>query len=134
MELRDCVKECGRRGQWEKPAQRFADYWNGPGSWGDMPPERRAAFAALLQPNFSEWDAIGSETTTPEEWAELLPRETLLVCDRRTVRPIREIATILRRNAPSWTYQEIDAGGHMAPLTHPEIVNPIVARFLDTSG
>jgi len=97
-----------------------------------MAPERRAAFATSLKPNYFEWDAVMSGTTPAEQWAEELPRETLLVCDCRTVRPIREIAAVLRRACPGWTYEEIDAGGHMAPLTHPEIVNPIVARFLDS--
>jgi len=25
-------------------------------------------------------------------------------------------------------------GGHMAPLTHPQVVNPIVRRFLDDAS
>jgi pimeloyl-ACP methyl ester carboxylesterase len=132
MDLRDCIKAFGGRGEWAIAAERFPDYWNGPGAWRDMPPERRAAFAELLKPNFFEWDAVMSEEISAEQWAQKLPQETLLVCDRGTVRPIREIAAIRRRACPAWTYEEIDAGGHMAPLTHPEIVNPIVARFLDS--
>ena len=132
MKLRDCIKQFGRQGEWTIAAERFADYWSGPGAWKDMAPERRAAFATSLKPNYFEWDAVMSGTTPAEQWAEELPRETLLVCDCRTVRPIREIAAVLRRACPGWTYEEIDAGGHMAPLTHPEIVNPIVARFLDS--
>jgi pimeloyl-ACP methyl ester carboxylesterase len=132
MDLRDCIKAFGGRGEWAIAAERFADYWNGPGAWRDMPAERRVAFAESLKPNFFEWDAVMSEETSAEQWAEKLPQETLLVCDCCTVRPIREIAVILRRACPGWTYEAIDAGGHMAPLTHPEIVNPIVARFLDS--
>jgi len=131
MDLRDCIKKFGERGERATAAERFADYWIGAGAWRNMPPERRAAFAACVKPNYFEWDTMISETTSPEQWASLLPKETLLVCDRHTVRPIREIAAILRRLCPSWTYEEIDAGGHMAPVTHPEVVNPIVARFLD---
>ncbi len=42
MDLRDCIKAFGGRGEWQIAAERFADYWNGPGAWSDMPPERRA--------------------------------------------------------------------------------------------
>jgi pimeloyl-ACP methyl ester carboxylesterase len=30
VSLRDCVKECGSRGEWEIAAERFADYWAAP--------------------------------------------------------------------------------------------------------
>jgi hypothetical protein len=29
-----------------------------------------------------------------------------------------------------WTYKEIAGGSHMAPLTHPDLVNPLVKSFL----
>src|ERR1700730_17287735 len=93
-------------------------------------PERRAAFAEALKPNFSEWDAVMNETTSLEEWARLLPRDTLLVCDPGTVLPIREIAELLHRSCPGWTYMEVPGAGHMAPLTHPEVINPLVVSFL----
>ena len=65
-----------------------------------------------------------------EEWARLLPRETLVVCDPNTVLPIREITALLRRSCPMWTFADA-AGGHMAPLTRPDLINPIVVSFLD---
>src|SRR5438105_521362 len=42
--LRDHVKEHGARGDWMKVAERFADYWNGPGSWAAMAPGKREGF------------------------------------------------------------------------------------------
>ena len=39
-----------------------------------------------------------NETTPVEQWAILLPERTLLVCDPRTVLPIREITALLRRS------------------------------------
>ena len=70
------------------------------------------------------------ETTPIEQWARLLPRATLVVSDPKTVFPIREITALLRRSCPMWTFKEIADGGHTAPLTHPELVNPIVQSFL----
>jgi pimeloyl-ACP methyl ester carboxylesterase len=71
-----------------------------------------------------------NETTPVEQWATLLPWATLLVCDPRTVLPIREITAVLRRSCPGWAYKEVPGAGHMAPLTRPDLINPLVASFL----
>ena len=130
MELRDCVKKFGAVGDWVAAAERFADYWGGAGSWQDMPEERRSAFAEALKPNYFEWDAVMDETTRAEEWARLLPLGTLVVSDPNTIFPIREITAILRLACPMWTYKEIAGGGHMAPITRPDVINPLVGSFL----
>lgn len=130
MALRDCIKQCGARGAWAMAAERFADYWGGAGSWDSMPADRRDAFAQALKPNYFEWDAVMDETTPLEQWARLAPRATLFVSDPGTVAPIREIAALLRGACPTWRFEEIAGGGHMAPLTRPEIVNPLVRAFL----
>lgn len=134
QDLRDIVKHYGARGEWEKAAEEFADYWNGAGSWRRMPPERRTALAQALRPNYFEWDAVMNETTRAEDWAKLLPRETLIVCDPATARPALEIAEILSQAGPEWAYREIQGAGHMAPLTHPDLVIPVVRAFLDSGA
>jgi pimeloyl-ACP methyl ester carboxylesterase len=131
MELRNCIKQYGALGQWAVAAEKFADYWNGPSSWRDMSPERQTIFAEMLKPNFSERDAVTDETTSVEEWARLLPRATLQVSDPETVLPIREIATILRRSCPEWDHTEVPGVGHMAPLTRPGVIDPIVRSYLE---
>jgi pimeloyl-ACP methyl ester carboxylesterase len=130
VEMRDCVKTFGASGEWATAAEKFADYWGGAGSWQTMPTETRNTFAQALKPNYFEWDAVLNETIPAEQWARLLPRSTLLASDPSTVLPIREITVILRRACPLWTYKEIATGGHMAPLTRPDLVNPIVGSFL----
>jgi pimeloyl-ACP methyl ester carboxylesterase len=130
MKLRNCIKKFGALGEWAAAAEQFADYWGGAGSWENMSADRRSAFAEALKPNYFEWDAVMDETTPIEQWARLLPRATLVVSDPKTVFPIREITALLRRSCPMWTFKEIADGGHTAPLTHPELVNPIVQSFL----
>jgi pimeloyl-ACP methyl ester carboxylesterase len=130
--LRDCIKTNGARGDWIAAAEVFADYWGGPGTWRDTPPERQAAFTEALKPNFHEWDAVMDETIPAAEWAARLPRETLLVSDPETVLPIRELMTLLRAAAPGWAHRAVPGAGHMAPLTKPELVNPIVAEWLES--
>jgi pimeloyl-ACP methyl ester carboxylesterase len=128
--LRDCVKTCGDVGEWSIAAERFADYWSGAGTWRGMRLERRAAFAQALMPNYFEWDAVMNDDTTAADWAALLPTDTLLISDPHSARPIREITTILRRACPAWHYQEVPGAGHMAPLTRPDLINPLIRAFL----
>jgi hypothetical protein len=130
MDLRNCVKKFGALGEWARAAEQFADYWGGAASWQNMSAERRNTFVEALKPNYFEWDAVMDETTPVEQWARLLPRSTLLVSDPNTVLPIREITAILRRSCPMWRYEEIAGGGHMAPLTRPDLINPLVRSFL----
>ena len=130
MELRNFIKKFGALGEWATAAEKFADYWGGAGAWREMALERRTAFTEALKPNYFEWDAVMNEATSVEQWALVLPRATLLVCDPGTVLPIREIAAILRRSCPDWTYREVPGAGHMAPLTRPDLINPLVGSFL----
>ena len=130
MALRNCIKKFGAMGDWAMAAETFADYWNGQGSWRDMPSERRAIFADVLKPNFNEWDAVLDETTPVEVWCKLLPPSTNQFVDPLTVKPIREISDILRKSCPHWDYVEVTGGGHMAPLTRPDLINPLVRAYL----
>ncbi|MDN3554184.1 alpha/beta hydrolase [Halomonas almeriensis] len=128
--LRDHVKCFGALGDWSRVAERFADYWLGDGAWRAMPEKRRAAFIKALPPNFHEWDAVMNEETTIEECKGLTAR-TLVVSDQATRLPIREIVDILAEACPHWSFHSVAKGGHMAPLTHPELVNPVIRDFLD---
>lgn len=130
MALRDCVKAYGDRGEWTIAAEIFADYWAGAGTWAGMRPERRTAFAQAMRPNYFEWDAAMNDATTAEQWAALLPKDTLLIFDSRSALPIREVIAILRRECPAWTYRDVPGAGHMAPLTRPDLINPLVVEFL----
>jgi pimeloyl-ACP methyl ester carboxylesterase len=131
--LRDHVKCFGSLGDWDTVAERFADYWLGDGAWTAMPEKRKASFAAALAPNFYEWDAVLSEETTLDEWKSI-PADTLVMSDPHTRRPIREIVQLFAQACAHWTFHPIAEGGHMAPLTRPDLVNPVVRRFLDSSA
>src|ERR1700722_13724774 len=97
-----------------------------------MPPDRRPAFSEALKPNLFEWDGVMEDTPPVEEWAALLPPATLLVFDSAGVSPTREIAAILRRSCPGWTFAEVQGAGHMAPITRPDLINPLVCSFLES--
>lgn len=128
--LRDVVKSCGQTTSWDTAAEVFANYWTGEGSWDAMPEDRRFKFAAALKPNFHEWDAVMNETTTIAEWEISLPKDTTVISAADTVRSIREICQLFEQHIPKWTHVQIKRGGHMAALTTPDMINPIVANAL----
>lgn len=127
--LRDAVKAAGDAGDWPAAAERFADYWNGPGTWAAMGRERREAFARALEPNYHEWDAVLSAPSRSHVSA--VGAATHVVSARDTVPPIARIVALLEELRPDWSFSRIDGGGHMAPLSRPDLVDPIVAAALD---
>ena len=131
--LRDYVKRFGSLEDWPTVAERFADYWLGDGSWNTMSEKHRAAFAQSLPPNFHEWDAVMEEETTLEECKALTTR-TLVVSDAATRLPIREIVNLFANACLHWSFHTIPEGGHMAPLTRPELINPVIREFLDAGA
>jgi pimeloyl-ACP methyl ester carboxylesterase len=129
--LRDHVKKYGAIGDWNKVAERFADYWVGEGTWDSMSTKRRSAFVEAMPPNFHEWDAVMNEMTTIDTWATLTAK-TLVAYAVGTKRPLREIVELFKKACPHWSFKEFAGGGHMAPLFQPDLVNPIVRKFLDS--
>lgn len=130
LSLRNCIKENGGRGDWEAAAAVFANYWTGEGSWEAMPPDRRAKFARALRPNFHEWDAVMNETTPMAGWRAALPRDTTVIRAEDTVLSIAEIFDLMQAACPDWQFENIGEGGHMAALTKPEIMNPLIRSAL----
>lgn len=128
--LRDVIIEKGRTKSWDIAAEIFANYWTGEGSWDAMPDNRKSKFAETLVPNFHEWDAVMNETTSLAEWEISLPKATTVISAADTVRSIREICTLMKENVPNWTHEQISRGGHMAVLTKPNLINPIVTNAL----
>jgi pimeloyl-ACP methyl ester carboxylesterase len=126
-----CLKAKGGKGGWPAAAAFFADYWTGPGSWAAMPEDRKAKFAAALTPTFHECDAVMDPGETAlGDWAAALPAATTLVSAADTVGAIRDIVGLLQEACPHWRVETLREGGHMAPLTRPDLVNPLIARAL----
>jgi pimeloyl-ACP methyl ester carboxylesterase len=128
--LRDCIKENGGKEDWETAAAVFADYWTGDGSWGAMPQERRVKFAQALKPNFHEWDAVMNESIPVSEWVSKLPKQTTVISASDTVNSIAQIVDLMKQACTDWRFEELERGGHMAALTQPDKLNPIVRAAL----
>ena len=130
LNLRDIIKTNAHKETWVQAAEKFADYWNGSGTWKQMDGLRREKFAEALKPNFHEFDCVINETTSLEEWRDILPQNTHILFSEQTVNSIRKIVTIFEETMPNWIFHSYSEGTHMAPLTHPNIVNPIIHKIL----
>jgi pimeloyl-ACP methyl ester carboxylesterase len=108
----------------------FIDYWSGPGAWAATSEERKTVFIRQVGTVAYEFGAVLEGDTPRETWATALPRDTLLLCSQAPRRPSREIIALLADAQPDWRVTRLGDGGHMAPLTHPELVNPVVRDFL----
>ncbi len=115
----------------EQAAERFIDYWSGPGTWAGTPEPRRAIYVrgvGLVRNEFAA--AIGARLALAD-WRASLPQRTLVTFAADTTRPSREIADLLALAGAGWAFARIPRGGHMSPLTRPELVNPVIVRFLE---
>ncbi|MFI5400153.1 MAG: alpha/beta fold hydrolase [SAR324 cluster bacterium] len=126
--LRDRVKRFGAVNDWEGLAEWYLDYWNAPGAWAATSPKRRQSFLRMLPSHFHEWDAV--ETYAISALAPFAAR-TLVVSAEDTVRPSREVAELMAAHLPGLTWRRIPQGGHMAPLTRSDLVNPLVIAHME---
>lgn len=130
QELYDHVKKYGAKDDWIRVAEKFVDYFVSDGAWKSMSEKRRQAFVASLPLNFYEWDAVMNEETSINEW-KALEAKTLVISALETRRALREIVEIFSAACPHWSFTQISEGGHMAPLTHPDQINPVIRQFLE---
>ncbi|MGF1473370.1 MAG: alpha/beta fold hydrolase [Rubrobacteraceae bacterium] len=116
-------------GDLDASAKRFTDYWVGPGAWAATPEARRPAIAEAMRMVKPEWHAVFSEPT-PLAAFTALDVPTLLLTGTESTLSAREISRLLAGVLPRVSVEEIDGVGHMAPVTHPEKINPLIERFL----
>jgi pimeloyl-ACP methyl ester carboxylesterase len=110
---------------------RFVDYWSGPGAWAGIPQEKRPGFAARLGKVALDFQATLNEPAALEDFAAMaLP--TLVVRGTSSPRPTRRICELLAGVLPDAQSRIVDGAGHMAPLTHRDAVNGLVAAHLDS--
>jgi pimeloyl-ACP methyl ester carboxylesterase len=113
-------------------AQRFVDYWMGDGTWAATPEPRQSALAAAMRAVKPEWHAALYEPTPLSAFAALnVP--TLFLSGTKSKAPALAIARLVTAVLPRVRIEEIEGVGHMAPVTHPDAVNPLIERFLEAT-
>jgi pimeloyl-ACP methyl ester carboxylesterase len=127
--VRDDTVAAVDRGDLDAAGARFVDYWMGAGAWAGMPASRRQAVAGAMRKVKAEWRAAFTEPTPLSAFAAVdVP--TLCIVGSRSPASARRVANLLAGTLPSVTTVEIDGVGHMAPVTHPDRVNAVIADYL----
>jgi pimeloyl-ACP methyl ester carboxylesterase len=107
-------------------ARAFIDYWSGPGAWDQTPPKRRPVLARSIR-NVRRW--AHALLTEPMPLPALTMPVLLMTGGMSTV-AAHGVARRLMRDLPNVTHRAFPALGHMGPITHPEVVNAEIERFL----
>lgn len=130
--IRDAAEDAAAavaRGDFEAAAERFIDYWMGPGAWGAMPQTRRPAVAQSMR-GIAYWaHALFNEPTPLSAFAGLdVP--VLYLVGGRSPASSRGVFDLLKRTLPNLRVKQFDALGHMGPVTHPDLVNGAIEHHL----
>jgi len=132
LAVRDDTIRLVDEGNLDASAQRFVDYWMGEGTWAATPEPRRPVLAAAMRAVKPEWNAAFCEPTPLKAFAAIdVP--TLFLTGTKSKASARAVARLLTAVLPRVRVEEIDGVGHMAPLTHPDRVNPLIERFLEAT-
>ena len=130
--IRNAVAAAGAAldvGDRDRAAEHFIDFWMGCGSWAATPPERRQTIAKSVV-NVRRWGhALLHEPTFAQDFAPL-DMPILYLVGEESPESARAVARVLVPVLPRVRTVEFPGLGHMAPITHPELVNAEIAKFL----
>lgn len=132
LAVRDDTNRLVDEGNLDASAQRFIDYWMGEGTWAATPEPRRPVLAAAMRAVKPEWHAAFYEPTPLRAFAAI-DVSTLFLTGTKSKASARAVARLLTAVLPRVRVEEIEGVGHMAPLTHPDKVNPLIERFLEAT-
>ncbi len=112
-----------------RAAAIFVDYWNGDGVWDKIPPDKQARTAAMASKAPLDFRALFSIDTPLERYASLADR-ALVTVGEHTREPARRVAHILGDAWGPQRLQVVPGAGHMAPITAPEALRPLIEPML----
>ena len=118
-DLRDGWRAHVRDGRWADAFAAFIDFYNGPGSFGRWPEERRDAFLAVQQTRGDLWDVLFDERLLDADALARVRAPAHLVEGSATSTVDRAMCEAIRRHLPPARHTVIDGAAHMIPLTHP---------------
>ncbi len=131
--IRSAVADAGAvldAGNPNAAAGRFIDYWMGEGSWERTPEQRKALIAASVR-NVRRWGHALFTEPTPLAAFRSLDIPVLYMVGKRSTASARGVARLLMNALPRVEVVEFEELGHMGPVTHPDLVNDVIARFLE---
>jgi len=110
-------------------AQRFIDYWSGPGTWETIPFQKKLGLSKKIPVVLENFEALVSE---PNALAGLASIQilTLYLSGRESPASVQVISELLIQRLPSVDAYQFPDLGHMGPITHSAIVNDRIEGFI----
>lgn len=129
----DDAVEAIKQGDPSSAAERFIDYWTQDGAWASMPEEAKVPISRSIL-DVDRWrHALCSEQTTLEQFSRLqVP--ILYLTGGHSPASSRGVARLLIATLPRVEATEFGDLGHMAPVSDPQRVNPLIEEFLTSNA
>lgn len=126
--VRDELQRCVDRGEALLGAQRFIDYWSGAGSFAQLPRGVQMNLAGLVPKTLLDFAALSREKSGIDAY-RCISAPVCLFSGTTGPRPPRDVLDVLASALPQARRHRVDAG-HMAPVTHSWLINPVLECFI----
>ena len=107
----------------------FIDFWNGDGTWANLPKKYKTRFTASARSVLANFEKAFADTLTIQDM-ENLHVPTLIMSGMESPTVTQNICEILSRSIPQSRYAMLPGLSHMAPVTAAEWVNPRIKHHL----
>jgi pimeloyl-ACP methyl ester carboxylesterase len=109
-------------GEHERWLQAFVDYWGGAGAWASLRPDARAEFIRVGWVVHQGVTTLMTDATPLEAYIQLAFPFTFLTGERSPL-AARTVVKRLSNAIPGAKLITVPEAGHMAPLSHADVVN-----------
>lgn len=116
-------------GDQDLAARHFIDFWMGSGSWEATPAQRKPSITGSVA-NVRRWAHALFTEPTPVEAFATLDVPVLYMIGEDSPESAHAVARVLLPVLSRVEVIRFPGLGHMAPVTHPEVVNAEIVRFL----
>ncbi len=132
-EIREVRGSFGKRARstlsrW-RGARRFMNYWGGANVWARTGFAARRRLASLTPKLAAEFDAM-LDAYEELTCVDRLTIPVRLICGTATTPAARRIAELMADRIENARLVQLVNLGHMAPLTQPEFVNPLIIDYV----
>jgi pimeloyl-ACP methyl ester carboxylesterase len=112
----------------QKGAETFIDFWNGEGFYAKLPHKIQTAMIEQFPKVKLDFIGILQERYTLEA-LKVIQCPCLLMVGKHSQEVSKSLSRAIVQSLKNVEYKEISSG-HMAPISHPNLVQPLIASFI----
>jgi pimeloyl-ACP methyl ester carboxylesterase len=109
--------------------ERFIDFWNGSGAWARTSPRLRAFFLGCLDRVRADFRAVAAERWSVADLGQVDVPALAVMGLGSPVAGMR-MTELVARALPRAVLRLVPDAGHLAPLTDPHVVDPMIGAHL----